>query len=505
MANGFARGSTTAKRIRHWGKSWVDDRKIIVGLQGKNKRVFTWLDDEGVCLAVRRHIAEVGDKLTSLNLAKAVNSYLLKDGILDDGSLEMALSDAISESESAATTLELSKSKKRRIRARTARNWLRKLGFNWKDIHKGVYIDGHEREDVVRYRNEVFIPCFDRILPSLREWDETGNQLIKELPSGEKEKILVTHDESTFNANDGKRRMWIQGDAQPLRQKSKGRGIMVSEFMTPRGRLCLPDNCKDSITINGQQRIQATEYLEYGQDNYWTGEKMVRHTVDIAIPIFEKRYPDCQAVFIFDNASNHAAFAQDALVAKNMNLGPGGKQPKMRAGFIHSKQCSQSMVNEAGLPKGIKQVLIERGLWKPTMKLDCKPQCPIPLVSNCCARRCISQEKDFVDQRGMLQEEIEARGHLVLFYPKFHCELNFIEFFWAAAKRYTRENCEYSLPGLRETIPAALNSVEEVTIWRFYQKTQRTLAAYRDGCTYGSPDFCQRVYKSHRRVREEEY
>ena len=110
---------------------------------------------------------------------------------------------------------------------------------------------------------------------SLREWDETGNQLIKELPFGEKEKILVTHDESTFNANDGKRRMWIQGDAQPLRQKSKGRGIMVSEFMTPRGRLCLPDNCKDSITINGQQPIQATEYLEYGQDNYWTGEKMV--------------------------------------------------------------------------------------------------------------------------------------------------------------------------------------------------------------------------------------
>ncbi|KAF8453404.1 hypothetical protein BDZ91DRAFT_749232 [Kalaharituber pfeilii] len=28
-----------------------------------------------------------------------------------------------------------------------------------------------------------------------------------------------------------------------------------------------------------------------------------------------------------------------------------------------------------------------------------------------------------------IQEEIEARGHLVLFYPRFHCGLNFIEFF----------------------------------------------------------------------------
>ena len=100
-------------------------------------------------------------------------------------------------------------------------------------------------------------------------------------------------------------------------------------------------------------------------------------------------------MFIFDNASNHAAFAQDALVAKNMNLGPGGKQPKMRAGFIHSKQCSQSMVNEAGLPKGIEQVLIERGLWKPTMKLDCKPQCPIPLVSNCCAQGAFLKKRIF--------------------------------------------------------------------------------------------------------------
>lgn len=34
----------------------------------------------------------------------------------------------------------------------TARNWLRKLGYLCKDAQKGLYFDGHEREDVVEAR-----------------------------------------------------------------------------------------------------------------------------------------------------------------------------------------------------------------------------------------------------------------------------------------------------------------------------------------------------------------
>ncbi len=36
----------------------------------------------------------------------------------------------------------------------------------------------------------------------------------------------------------------------------------------------------------------------------------------------------------------------------------------------------------------------------------------------------------------LVQEVIEAAGHLCIFLPKFHCELNFIEFFWGWVKRY---------------------------------------------------------------------
>jgi hypothetical protein len=34
-------------------------------------------------------------------------------------------------------------------------------------------------------------------------------------------------------------------------------------------------------------------------------------------------------------------------------------------------------------------------------------------------------QKDFRQQKGRLQEEVEAACQEVIFYPRFHCELNF--------------------------------------------------------------------------------
>ena len=38
------------------------------------------------------------------------------------------------------------------ITEKTARNWLKDLGFEYTKITKGCYVDGHEREDVVAHR-----------------------------------------------------------------------------------------------------------------------------------------------------------------------------------------------------------------------------------------------------------------------------------------------------------------------------------------------------------------
>ena len=39
----------------------------------------------------------------------------------------------------------------------TACRWLAKLGYELKEVKKGIYVDGHEREDVVAYQKEFLI------------------------------------------------------------------------------------------------------------------------------------------------------------------------------------------------------------------------------------------------------------------------------------------------------------------------------------------------------------
>ncbi|CAG8767639.1 3924_t:CDS:1, partial [Racocetra persica] len=47
--------------------------------------------------------------------------------------------------------------------------------------------------------------------------------------------------------------------------------------------------------------------------------------VNRAIPIFEAQFPNAKALFAFDNATGHHAYSENALLAKNINLSPGGK------------------------------------------------------------------------------------------------------------------------------------------------------------------------------------
>ena len=90
-----------------------------------------------------------------------------------------------------------------------------------------------------------------------------------------------------------------------------------------------------------------------------------------AAQIAEIKYPRDQGyrlVWIFDHSSCHGAYADDALNAYKMNVKPGGKQPAMWNTIWRGKEYS--MVFNLGIPKGLQQVLKERGVDTRGMKLE---------------------------------------------------------------------------------------------------------------------------------------
>lgn len=230
------------------------------------------------------------------------------------------------------------------------------------------------------------------------------------------------------------------------------------------------------------------------------------------IPAFENAHgPGYQALFMVDNSQGHSAYSEDALLVSRMNVKPGGKQAHMRDGWFMRDgiKVIQQMVyppdhpefpNE---PKGMKAVLAERGLSQQRLRGKCK-KCESDSLA-CCYKRILELQADFQEQKSLVQEVIESMGHLSIFLLKFHCELNFIEYFWRQVKKYLRDNCDYTFDTLKDNMPIALASVPLQTIRRWEHRMYRWMDAYRMGL--GTVDaqlqvkkFSSRQYKSHRRI-----
>lgn len=89
----------------------------------------------------------------------------------------------------------------------TVSNWLHDMGFTYKQHSKGVYFDGHEREDVVEDR-KAYLAVLQSYNPRL--W-------ISHSPAPNpscRPVIRVFHDESTFYANADQSFHWTDGSKQ---------------------------------------------------------------------------------------------------------------------------------------------------------------------------------------------------------------------------------------------------------------------------------------------------
>ena len=185
-----------------------------------------------------------------------------------------------------------------------------------------------------------------------------------------------------------------------------------------------------------------------------TNNDLLLPPVEKAVDIFEKIHPEAKGIFLFDNAPSHRKVATDALNVDKMNVHPGGKQPVMRDTVWEG--LVQKLVGEDGVPKGMKVIQEERGVNTKGMKAKDM-------------RELLKTYSDFTAQKTLLEDYIEQRGHICMFYPKFYCELSPIKCVWCQAKKHTRAYADGTITRLRKIVPEGLDSITVEQIKMFKQ------------------------------------
>jgi hypothetical protein len=217
IAKSQGHGPHLARRVRDWLHTYLSKNELPLHKIGRH--MSSLLDDEDIALKIKLHLMGVAaqnghfraDTIVDFIASEGMQNKLEKKGIPIQG---------------------------RTISVWTARRWLKALDFRFGCRKNGMYVDGHEREDVVKYRNAFTKRWVEDYEPRMAEYDNNGDWIRMpegNLPNGQANRlILVTHDESTFFANERCNLGWIHPSfkAKPL-PKGEGESLMVSDFLTP--------------------------------------------------------------------------------------------------------------------------------------------------------------------------------------------------------------------------------------------------------------------------------
>ena len=138
----------------------------------------------------------------------------------------------------------------------------------------------------------------------------------------------------------------------------------------------------------------------------------------------------------------------------------------------------------AGVFKGMSVILEERGLEKESkLKAQCKDFKCEAGATDCCCRRVLYSQPDFICVESKLETLCKSQGLQVLFLLKFHCELNFIKQCWGFAKRiYQQYPASSKEADLEQNLVSALESVPLYSMRRcisyFTSKIQSFMAQW---------------------------
>ncbi|CAE6456455.1 unnamed protein product [Rhizoctonia solani] len=361
-AGAVEKGATYARSIRRWIRVLIETGNLPYFCHG------WWnvpmLGDEDIGREIKAHLYKVG---------KYAGAEAIVDFFLD---------------EETRTRLGIPKP----ISLRTAQRWMTQYGgFRWRKELKGQYTDGHERIDVVEYRQKTYIPfmqALERLMVIYNEHGVPDPQHPIFIYPGEKPVIIWFHDESIFFANDRRIVRWVGSDERPVPfKKGEGNTIMIADFV-----------CPQFGWLKGKNGESARVIFRPGinRDGWFTSAQVVKQ-LENAVKIVQEAYPEYTHVFVYDNAPCHTKRPEDAISARSMTKGevkifprpitvkrngitekviPPRMEPgRLPDGTLQSFYLPDDHedVKRRGSFKGMAQILRERGLYEAAEK---NAECP---------------------------------------------------------------------------------------------------------------------------------
>jgi hypothetical protein len=124
------KGRHSAAQVRKWTKAYIRDRHALP--INKYSKKPSQIDDEGFAYDLQVHLQEIGKYLKAMDIVTYLATPEMKEKYGLTGTISLT----------------------------TAKRWMRKLDYRWTKMPNGQYVDGHEREDVVTYRQNVFLPAW---------------------------------------------------------------------------------------------------------------------------------------------------------------------------------------------------------------------------------------------------------------------------------------------------------------------------------------------------------
>ena len=458
----YGRGCYCACQLAALVRKFLDDRTFLpVNPYGDWNQ--TMLIDEDLSNDINLYLQEIGKDV----LAKKVVNFLSREEVKQKHSITKAISEE------------------------TAHQYLNALGYRFCTAKKGQYADGHEREDVIYYQDHTFLPQWKALEARMENWSKENEKEYGPRPDG-KTVIPWLNDKVIFYANDRTPCGWYHKDspAKPY-TKVEGASLMIGKLVSAKfGWLQSPD---------GKQNARVIMKPGKNHNGYMTANDIINQA-NRAMDILTEWYPEYEHVLIYDNAPTHLKRLDGSLSACRMpknipkeapnwgvevtkcdNKGnlvylPDGTTAKEKIQMGDARFADRTPQAlyfleghpPAGVFKGMAYILEERRLVKESkLPTECKNFKCTPLAVDCCCHQVLYNQPDFTHVPTILENSCNAREFRLIYLPKFHFELNFIEQCWGYAKRLYRLNLPSSKVVLEKYALAALDSISLAKMRRF--------------------------------------